>query len=129
MRIYRDDLLDEVGKIIVKEVRDQTLKHSMLVVNLDLVNPILLEKYKVFSALEHEEKEKMCDLLSETITDVIYEMLKMFEDHADLMKFVVKDNGEEYDMCDISEEIGSDIACIDDDGWLQRFSDIGRIVF
>lgn len=129
MRIYRDDLLDEVGKIIVKEVRDSSLKFYMNIVNLDTINPVILEKYKVFSELEHEEKEKICDLLSQTITSVIYEMLKMFEDHADLMKFVVKDNGEEYDMCDISEEIGSDIACIDDDGWLQRFSDIGRIVF
>ena len=32
------------------------------------------------------------------------------------------------DMVEISEKMGSEIACYEDTGWIQRFSKVGRFV-
>ena len=92
------------------------------------VNNLDLERYKVFTNLNNEEKEAMCDLLSETITDTIYRFLEMFEDYSDIMELDLIQGDNKYDIKLISEKMGSEIACYEDDGWIQRFSKIGRFV-
>lgn len=121
-------LLDKFGKLVISEVRDSSLKVSMDIVKQTTQNKLDLEKYKVFSNLTDEEKEKICDLLSATITDTIYNFLKMIEDYSDEMELDLIDGENKYDMKFISEEMGSEIACYDEEGWIQRFSDIGRFV-
>lgn len=121
-------LLDKFGKLVISEVRDSSLKVSMDIVKQTTQNKLDLEKYKVFQNLTDEEKEKICDLLSATITDTIYNFLKMIEDYSDEMELDLIDGENKYDMKFISEEMGSEIACYDDEGWIQRFSDIGRFV-
>ena len=82
----KQSLLDIFGKILISEVRDRALKISMNIVMQTTVNNLDLERYKVFTNLNNEEKEAMCDLLSETITDTIYRFLEMFEDYSDIME-------------------------------------------
>ena len=121
-------LLDIFGKILISEVRDRALKISMNIVMQTTVNNLDLERYKVFTNLNNEEKEAMCDLLSETITDTIYRFLEMFEDYSDIMELDLIQGDNKYDIKLISEKMGSEIACYEDDGWIQRFSKIGRFV-
>ena len=78
--------------------------------------------------LNSEEKEAMCDLLSVTITDTIYRFLEVFEDYSDVMELDLIQAKNKYDIKLISEKMGSEIACYEDDGWIQRFSQIGRFV-
>ena len=43
---------------------------------------------------------------------------------SDLVKYEEND----YDLLQLSEVMGSEIACFDEDGWIQKFSKIGRFV-
>ena len=124
----KQSLLDIFGKILISEVRDRALKISMNIVMQTTVNNLDLERYKVFTNLNSEEKEAMCVLLSETITDTIYRFLEMFEDYSDIMELDLIQGDNKYDIKLISEKMGSEIACYEDDGWIQRFSKIGRFV-
>lgn len=121
-------MLDTFGKTLISEVRDRALKISMGIVMQTTANTLDLERYKVFLNLNSEEKEAMCDLLSVTITDTIYRFLEMFEDYSDVMELDLIQGKNKYDIKLISEKMGSEIACYEDDGWIQRFSQIGRFV-
>lgn len=122
-------LLDGFGELLIKEVRDRALGISMGIVKRTTPNQLDLERYKAFENLTDDEKEAVCDLLSETITDTLYNFLEMFEENPDKMKLMLVDGDDLTDMVDISEKMGSEIACYDDDeGWIQRYSEIGRFV-
>jgi len=123
----KQEILDKLGKKVI-EFRDRSLSGAMRCVAGNFLNPISRNKYSELAKLSKSQYELVCDLLSETITSTIFEFLNTFEEEADWMKFLVKHNGQEYDLCDISEKMGSEIACYDEDGWIQKFSKIGRFV-
>jgi hypothetical protein len=125
--VQREEILDYFGKEAIVR-RDRTLEISMSIAKRTTVNTLKKEKYKSFSTLTEKQQEDMCDLLSETITDTIYEFLEMFEECEDKMELIIKKDGKEYNMVEISEKMGSEIACYEDDGWIQKFSKIGRFV-
>ena len=89
---------------------------------------VSLQQYSVLSKLTKEQQESVCDLLSETITNTIYQFLEMFEEYDEEMKLILIDEENEYDMIQVSEKMGSEIACYEDSGWIQKFSEIGRFV-
>lgn len=124
----KQEILDQFGQKVVKHVRDTSLKIAMDIVNGNTVNQIKKEQYSLFSDLSLDEKEKVCDLLSETITDTIYNFLDMFEVCSDEMKMNVNYGDIEYDLSTISEKMGGEIAFSDEDGWIQKFSKIGRFI-
>ena len=123
----KQEILDCLGRII-KNVRDSSLKLSMAFASGASVNPVKQEQYKILATLSEPQRESVNDLLSESITEVIYNFMEMFEENSDKMKFVLIKDNQEYDMLDISEKMGSEIACYEDEGWIQRFSSIGRFV-
>jgi len=124
----KQTILDSFGKLVIEEVRDGALRVSMDIANQKTVNPIKLKQYNVLLNLSAEQQEAICDLLSETITDTIYRFLEMFEENTGKIKLNITKDGEEYNMVKISEKMGSEIACYDDTGWIQKFSKIGRFV-
>jgi len=127
-RKEKEEITDMFGELVIEQVRDRALSIAMQIANYSTVNPIKLKQYKLFEHLQHEEKELICDLLSETITDTIFNFLHMFEDYPDIMKLkVIKDN-QEYDLSKISEVMGTEISFLDEDGWIQKFSKIGRFI-
>lgn len=122
------EILDSFGKVVIEEVRDYSLGIAMGIAKQTTVNPVDLKQYSIFSTLSTEQQEAVCDLLSETVTSTIYNFLEMFEANAEMMKLILLDDGKEYNMMEISEKMGSEIACHEEDGWIQRFSEIGRFV-
>lgn len=44
------------------------------------------------------------------------------------MKFSVKYNGIDYDLCQISEKMGSEIVDDSEDGWIPKFSKVERLI-
>ena len=124
----KQEILDIFGESLIENVRDGALRYSMDIVKLLTINPIKLKQYGVFSSLSDEQQEAICDLLSETITHTLYRFLEMFEDHSGKMKLIIINDQIEYNMTAISEKMGSEIACFEDDGWIQKFSEIGRFV-
>ena len=125
----KQEILDSLGRIIIKKARDRVLLSSMDILTLKTVNLKKKEYYHNFAGLTKDQQEAMCDLLSETISDVIYSILEMFEERERMMKFTIIKDGKEYDMLEISEKMGSEIACYEEnEGWIQRFSEVGRFV-
>jgi len=124
----KQELLDYFGKLVIEEVRDGALRVSMDVANYKTINPIKLRQYSFLSCISEEQREAVCDLLSETVTDTIYRFLEMFEENTDKMKLLIKKDGHEYDIVNVSEKMGSEIACYEENGWIQKFSKIGRFV-
>ena len=124
----KQEILDSLGQTVIRVVRDSPLKIAMHIVMGTTVNPGKRKQYEALSDLSEPQKESVCDLLSEIITAVIYYFMEMFEENSDKMKFIIIKDGQEYNMLDISEKMGSEIACYEDEGWIQRFSSIGRFV-
>jgi len=122
----REEILDYFGKEAIIR-RDRVLEISMGIAKLTTVNNLKRKQYKSFTTLTEKQQEDMCDLLSETITDTIYEFLEMFEECEDKMELVIKKDGKEYDMTEVSEKMGSEIVD-SEDGWIQKFSKTGRFV-
>ena len=124
----KKEMLDFFGKMLIEDVRDRSLDISMSIAKYETPNPVHCKRYECFSSLSEEQKEAICDLLSETITDTIYNFLTMFEYREEFIKLVITKDGVEYNLCDISEEIGAEITFMDEEGWIQKFSKIGRFV-
>ena len=124
----KQELLDQFGKRVIEHVRDTSLNISMNIATGKTVNPIQRKQYSSLSKLSDKEKELVCDLLSETITDTIYNFLDMFEAYSDEMKLYIANDRGEHDMCAISEKMGGEISFQDEDGWIQKFSKVGRFV-
>lgn len=125
----RQEILDFFGNILINHVRDVSLTIAMDIATGKTVNPIKLQQYKALLSLSNEQQEAVCDLLSETITDTIYNFLDMFETNEDKMKLLVLKDGAEYDLNGVSEKMGGEIAFADEDGWIQKFSKIGRFIY
>jgi hypothetical protein len=124
----RQEILDFFGSILINHVRDTSLAIAMKIATGKTVNSIKLQQYKALLSLSNEQQEAVCNLLSETITDTIYNFLDMFEANEDEMKLLVLKDGVEYDLNGISEKMGGEITFEDEDGWIQKFSKIGRFV-
>lgn len=124
----RQEILDFFGSILINHVRDTSLSVAMKIATEKTVNSIKLKQYKALQGLSDEQQESVCDLLSETITDTIYNFLDMFEANEDKMKLLIFKDGTEYDLNKISEKMGGEIVFADEDGWIQKFSKIGRYV-
>ncbi|MGL5084517.1 MAG: hypothetical protein ACRC68_02145 [Clostridium sp.] len=124
----RQYILDFFGSTLINHVRDISLTIAMDIATGKTVNPIKLKQYKALLSLSNEQEEAVCDLLSETITDTIYNFLDMFEANENKMKLLVISDGTEYDLNDVSEKMGGEITFDDEDGWIPKFSKIGRFV-
>ena len=124
----KQELLDQFGKRVIEHVRDTSLNISMNIATGKTANPIQRKQYSSLSKLSDKEKELVCDLLSETITDTIYNFLDMFESYSDEMKLYISNSSGEYNMCDVSEKMGGEIAFEDEDGWIPKFSKVGRFI-
>ena len=124
----KQEILDFFGKIVILNVRDRALKISMDIVQQKTLNPVKVSQYEGIAGLTSLQKEAVCDLLSETVTDTIYRFMEMFEQNSSKMKIVVKYEGKDFDLSQLSEAMGSEIACFDEDGGIQKFSKIGRFI-
>ena len=124
----KQELLDQFGKRVIEHVRDTSLNISMNIATGKTVNPILRKQYSGLSKLSDKEKELVCDLPSKTITSTIYNFLDMFEAYPDEMKLYISNSSGEHNMCDVSEKMGGEIAFEDEDGWIPKFSTVGRFI-
>lgn len=123
----KQEILDFFGEKVI-DFRDRSLNIAMSYATGKSVNHLKAEQYKVLRKLSNNEREAVYDLLSETITDTIFNFLDMFEANASKMKLLILKDGEEYDLNEISEKMGGEIAFMDEEGWIQKFSRVGRFV-
>ncbi len=122
----KEKLLDEIGKIIIEEVRDLSLENSMKIANYELKNQIVKDKYKELSNLSELQKEAVCNLLSATISTTIFYFLDIFEANHDKIELLIKSDEGMINMREICDQMGAEITFDDENGWIQKFSKIGR---
>lgn len=120
----KKELLDDFGKKVIDNVRDRSFNIPLRILAQKSQNKILNAKYEGLKNLSKDEIEIINTLISDTITDTIFNFLSMFEHNADSMKIYLMKEGIEYDIRDISEVVGAEIAFLDEDGWIQKFSKI-----
>ena len=121
----KECILDYFGKCVREEVYDRALYGAKRTLELTTKNPIVLEKYSIFSELTQEQKKKLYELITETTVDIIYRFLEMIEEHDEEFKIIIENSSGKYSLTDISEKMGSEIADVDyEDGWIRRFSKI-----
>ena len=124
----KKEIMDFFGKLVILNVRDRALKISMDIVQQKTPNPVKIKQYEGLEGLTSTQQEAVCDLLSETVTDTIYRFMEMFDQNSGKIKIIVEYEGDNIDLAQLSEAMGSEIACFDEDGWIQKFSEIGRFV-
>ena len=124
----RQELTDRVGEVIIREARDGALRRAMRIAKYETPNTDDLERYKSLSCLTTEQQEAVCDLLSGAIADTIFSVFETVENNPDRLELIILKDGKRYNMADVSWQMGSEIACFEDDGWIQKFSEIGRFV-
>lgn len=125
----RSELTDHIGEVIIKEARDSSLGYAMRIAKNQMPKGYCLEeRFKSLSTLSEEQQEAVCDLASFVITDTIYSILEAFENNPDRMELIIIKDGQRYNMADVSWKMGSEIACYEDEGWIQKFSKLGRFV-
>ena len=86
----KKEIIDSFGKLVIQNVRDRALKISMDIVQQKTSNPVKIKQYEALTDLTSVQREAVCDLLSETVTDTIYRFMEMFEENPSKMKLVVK---------------------------------------
>lgn len=128
MNEKKKEVIDLFGEMVINDVRDQSLNIAMQIAKYSTINPIKLEQYKLFKDLTPSQKEAVCDLLSETISDTIFNFLHMFEDYSDSIKIIVSKDNQEYNLVEMSEMLGSEITTNDEESWISKFSQIGRFI-
>lgn len=94
----KQEILNVFGKIVIEHVRDNLLSIAMNIAKRTTKNQIKIKQYEALSTLNNEQREAVCDLLSETITDTIYNFPDMFESNEDKMKLLIVKDGKEYDL-------------------------------
>ena len=124
----KHELMDLLGELVIENVRDRALKFSMNIAKFNIANPVIIKKFQGLSDLTSEQQEAVCDLLSQTISDTIFRFLRMFDENCDSVRLLINDGDREYDIFELSEYLGSEIARLDEDGWIQNFSKVGRFV-
>ncbi len=124
---YQDEALDFFGEKVIAEVWDVVLRHSFQDITGKSPNTQQTEKYKALQTLNPEQKEVIKELLLETVTDTVFELLNMFG-RADQLKLTIFKEGQEFDYNELSEHTGSEILP-DPDGtdWITKFSKLNRL--
>ena len=61
-------------------------------------------------------------MISEAISVSIYHFLEMFEEQEDFMKLIIIDEEKEYNILELSEKMGDELARIDGESWIDKFS-------
>lgn len=128
----REELLYILGEKVVIDVIDNSLYTPLEIIKYNTINPVYLENYKALSTLSIEQQEKGCKLLFDTVIHIIFNFFRMVSDYyCDdniELHIIIKKDGKEYDMFDISEEMGSEVAYSGDEGWIQKFSKFKNLV-
>ncbi len=120
----KKELLDKFGQKVIECSRDRSLSIPKRIIDQTLQNQRVLAEYEGLNGLNEDERKLVKTLISETITDTIFNLLHMFEDYPDNMRLYVVEDGIEYDIRDICEVVGAEIAFEDEEGWIQKFSKI-----
>lgn len=109
-------ILDKIGKIIVKNVYDESLNHFRSLRAGATKWGIGKEYTDVLNKLSESDKDILYKLHESTISTAIFSIMQIFEEHPEF-KIVYEENGSQIYLNKISEMLKSEHH-----SWIQRFS-------
>ena len=111
-----DNCLNEFGEVLIKEVRDRTIRlfdKKVQGMMRDRDSQLLFEK---ISKLSEEQKLLISEIIPQVVDLSLYNILCMFEEHDEFQ--IVRD-GE--NIADISDGLSGELYT--SDGWIEKFSE------
>ncbi|GAL71974.1 hypothetical protein JCM19302_319 [Jejuia pallidilutea] len=75
--------------------------------------------HDVFSRLDQKDKDLLREYSVKNTTGVIFDMLKIFEEHQEF-KFIYEEDGKQVNLVEISEMLKAEP--LSEYGWIARFS-------
>ena len=113
------EILDYLGQKIIEDCYDGSIRHIVSVRNKIDPPAILKEKSDFLKSLSSEQFEILRKLTGSTVEIVLFEFLKIFEEHPEF-KIIYEEDGQQVDLNEISEMLKAEP--IIEDGWIERFS-------
>lgn len=115
-------IMDKFGELLVNYAFDSAWVNTNIIKRTS-VNQMALKETSSLDSLTPQQKEELCRLMFVTIKESIYCFLDMFEAHHEFVKLILTHEGQEYNILDLSEKMGDEIAKIDGNSWIDRFSE------
>lgn len=113
------EILDELGQIIVTNVIDNNYVGIEKIVYKGTPNPIKKKYYEAFNKLDEDSKALVKQFIIKNNNTILFEFLKIFEENEQF-KLIHEENGKQVNLVEISEMLKAEP--IIENGWVARFS-------
>lgn len=116
-----EDVLDEFGKLLVKSVRDEVLGKYGMIMDGTVKSARADEIRRQLKAFGDIEIQRVQNVLSHVVDDVIHSTLWMLEQNEDKLELAVRDvTGSPRNLVSASDGLAGELYS--EDGWIARFS-------
>jgi hypothetical protein len=113
------EILDDFGKKIIETGFDPGVG-NLISLRKKENPPVIFEAYvNLFKKLSEEDFLILKSYLYESLGDLIFNTLKVFEEHPEF-KIVYEENGQQVDLNKISEMLKAEPVI--ENGWIKKFS-------
>lgn len=111
-----DDVLSYFGEILIREVRDRTIREFDKIVTGKMKSERSQKLFKEIQQMSSEHQEVINKIIPEIVDLCIDNMLCMMDDYADDIKVQI----EQENISEISDGLAGELYT--EDGWIQRFT-------
>ncbi len=112
------EVLDKFGNLIIKQIRDKTLRRSINIMDGNVKAPSLKELHTKLSFLTEENKKIIEYFLKETINETIFNLLVLLEEED--IEILFEYENIKYNPNLLSDGLGGELFT--EDGWIYKFS-------
>ena len=103
-------ILDEVGKILMSEVRDKTILRTENILEGKVRAPELIQLSKKLNSTITGEQIILKELINEITDNLIFNLLNVLEEDADILKLIyVDENTKEYNIVELSDGLAGEL--------------------
>ena len=113
------EILDHLGKLVVENIVDYSYEDVERMMFKGTPNSLTKKYHEAFQQLNDEAKNLVKEYISKHTVNVIFEFLKIFEEHEEF-KLLYEENNNSVDLVKISEMLKAEILI--ENGWIIRFS-------
>jgi hypothetical protein len=112
--------LDELGSLLVRKVRDQSIIHWDLILNGSMKGETALRARKKLTDLRPDQREAVAEIVSQVVDTTLHYLLVMIEETDVLTVAVEVEPGRILGLREISDSLPGELYS--PQGWIHRFS-------
>ena len=115
-----DELLDELGQIIVQDVRDTAITNWDGFLEGRFKGVYAQKMHTLFSTTDETTQELIRDLIPRIVDETLIIFLQTLDKKIDRLELIIKGSGKSFSAYDFAENLGLEYEM--PGGWLERFS-------